>query len=148
MIELFFLLLSLFSLGVIYGFYDLVYRWLKPKAERMIPKLRHLIPKIPKPKPRTTSPEDIVSDVHERHQLVSRPWGSIKKLPDRSLLARSKYGTISHLDYQARSAVAAQVQQDLRNAENDLFWRQVAEECQKIAGHTDFRSYDPDRGKK
>lgn len=159
MTELFLLALALSALGFIYGFYDLVRDWLKPKVKRMIPKIKESVLKakklIPKRKPKRhrIAPYDIVSEVHADHarrkkrynSLVSRPWGTVSEAQRRRVAVRvgeelSKRGV--------SSAVAARVQEELRKVENDLFWGQVQEECQRVAGHSDFRSPDPHRGLK
>lgn len=159
MTELILLILAFSVAGVVYGFYDVVQPWLKPKAKKIIPAVKRLIPK-KKPKLQPTSPQDVVSDAHA---MVSRPWVSVLTginasagpPEDRSQLERSKYGAISPSaraaamhDYHTRRAQAAQQQQNIQREQNDLFWRQIAEECQKITGCTDFRSSDPDLGRK
>lgn len=121
-----------------YGFYEVVYRWLKPKAKRTIHEIRRLVPKIPKRKPRvrTTSPQDIVSEVHKVHASPERTFAD---LLDKYPLAKASLG---------QTAQAAQILQRTNQAESDLFWKQIAMECQKITGSTDFKSYDRDLGKK
>jgi len=111
-----------------YGFYEVVYGWLKPKAKRAAHAIKRLVPKIPKPKPynpsfRTTSPQDIVSEAHAQRVQTARA----------AII---------------QSARAVQVRESLNQAENDIFWRQIAIECQKITGSYDFKSYDRDLGKK
>jgi len=111
--------------GIVYGFYELVSGWLKPKAKRRWHAIKRLVPKIPKRKPRyeTTSPQDIVSEAHVQRVQTARA----------AII---------------ESARAVQVRESLNQAENDIFWRQIAIECQKITGSYDFKSYDRDLGKK
>ena len=115
-------------MGIVYGFYELVSGWLKPKAKRKWHAIKRLVPKIPKRKTRyeTTSPQDIISEVHEltRHRVQTARAAIIE------------------------SARAVQVRESLNQAENDIFWRQIAIECQKITGSTNFKSYDRDLGLK
>lgn len=155
MTELILLILAFSLAGVIYGFYDVVQPWLKPKANKIIPAMKRLIPKKKKYVPRfaPTSPQDVIADAHAMGNrfgavppppLASRPWGSVHA---ETGLYDMRLGQSSQ-SHSARRAQAAQRQQDQQRAQNDLFWRQIAEECQRMTGSTNFKSYDSDLGKK
>ncbi len=170
MTELFLLVLALSVLGFVYGFYGIVHEWMKPRVERLVPKIKSLILKIkklipkPKPKPKSTKykPRNPYS-FNPRHealrskakeiinqyrsplsvQVMSRPWSSVPPSERTRVFERAQM----EMDLMGvQSAVAKQVQQELRKVESDLFWSQIEQECQKLTGSRDFKRMPEDLG--